>query len=140
MEEVIRLTRELGKAIQKNEKYLNYVEARKANDADTELTGLISKINLIQASYQQEASREDASEDKMKAYDEEFRQVYAQIMMNKTMQNFEAVRKELDDMMNYLTGILALCVNGQDPDTCEPAPAGCSGSCESCGSNCSSAQ
>ena len=140
MEEVIRLTRELGKAIQKNEKYLNYVEARKANDADEELTSLMSKINLIQASYQQEASREDASEDKMKAYDEEFRQVYSQIMMNKTMQNFEAVRKELDDMMNYLTGILALCVNGQDPDTCEPAPAGCSGSCSTCASDCSSAQ
>ncbi len=140
MEEVIRLTRELGKAIQKNEKYLNYVEARKANDADEELAGLISKINLIQASYQQEASREDASEDKMKAYDEEFRQVYAQIMMNKTMQNFEASRKEVDDMMNYLTGILALCVNGEDPETCEPAPACCSGACDSCASNCGSAE
>ena len=140
MEEVIRLTRELGKAIQKNEKYLNYVEARKANDADEELTSLMSKINIIQASYQQEASREDASEDKMRAYDEEFRQVYSQIMMNKTMQNFEAVRKELDDMMNYLTGILALCVNGQDPETCEPAPAGCTGSCSTCESNCSSAE
>jgi cell fate (sporulation/competence/biofilm development) regulator YlbF (YheA/YmcA/DUF963 family) len=140
MEEVIRLTRELGKAIQKNEKYLNYVEARKANDADEELTSLMSKINIIQASYQQEASREDASEDKMRAYDEEFRQVYSQIMMNKTMQNFEAVRKELDDMMNYLTGILALCVNGQDPETCEPAPVGCTGSCSTCESNCSSAE
>ena len=140
MEDVIKIARELGKAIQKNEKYLNYVEARKANDADEELTSLMSKINLIQASYQQEASREDASEDKMRAYDEEFRQVYSQIMMNKTMQNFEAVRKELDDMMNYITGILALCVNGQDPDTCEPAPAGCTGSCSTCGSDCSSAQ
>ncbi len=140
MNEVIKITRELGKAIQKSEKYLNYVEARKANDADEELTSLMSKINLIQASYQQEASREDASEDKMKAYDEEFRQVYAQIMMNKTMQNFEANRKELDDMMNYITGILALCVNGQDPETCEPAPAGCTGSCSTCGSDCSSAQ
>ena len=137
MEEVIRLTRELGKAIQKDERYLNYVEARKANEADDELNSLIAKINLIQASYQQEASREDSSESKMKAYDEEFRQVYAQIMMNKTMQNFESVRKEVDDMMNYLTGILALCVNGEDPDTCEPQPAGCSGSCESCSSDCS---
>ena len=137
MEEVIKLTRELGKAIQKDERYLNYVEARKANEADDELNSLIAKINLIQASYQQEASREDSSESKMKAYDEEFRQVYAQIMMNKTMQNFESVRKEVDDMMNYLTGILALCVNGEDPDTCEPQPAGCSGSCESCSSDCS---
>jgi len=139
MDEVIRLTRELGKAIQQSEKYLNYVQARKDNDADDELTGFISKINLIQASYQQEASREDASEDKLKAYDDEFRQVYAQIMSNETMKKFESSRKEVDDMMNYLTGILALCVNGEDPETCEPAPAGCSGSCSSCSSNCSSA-
>ena len=138
MEQVIKITRELGKALQQNEKYLNYVEARKANEADEELNALIGKINLIQASYQAEASREDASESKMKAYDEEFRQVYAQIMSNKSMQNFEACRKEVDDMMNYLTDILALCINGEDPDTCEPQPQGCTGACETCGSDCGS--
>jgi cell fate (sporulation/competence/biofilm development) regulator YlbF (YheA/YmcA/DUF963 family) len=138
MEQVIKLTRELGKALQQNEKYLNYVEARKANEADDELNALIGKINLIQASYQAEASREDASESKMKAYDEEFRQVYSQIMSNKTMQNFEACRKEVDEMMNYITAILALCINGEDPDTCEPQQQGCTGSCATCGSDCGS--
>lgn len=137
MEDVIKLTRELGAAIQKDERYLAYEKARKANDADEELNNLIGKINLIQMSYQQEAQKEDANQDKLQAYDTEFREVYGQVMMSKTMQNYEASRKEVDDMMNYLTGILVLCVNGEDPATCEPKNEHeCGGECDCCDSDC----
>lgn len=139
MEDVIKLTRELGALIQKDERYLAFEEARKANDADKELNDLIGKINLIQMSYQQEANKPDANEDKLQAYDKEFREVYAQVMMNKTMQNYEASRKEVDEMMNYLTGILVQCVNGEDPATCEPPvheDHECGGDCDCCESDC----
>ena len=48
----------------------------------------------------------------------------------------EVVRERwLDDMMNYLIGILSQCVNGADPATCEPVSADgeCTGSCSTCG-------
>ena len=53
--DVIKMTRELGKAIQQDEKYLKFTEAKKANEADDKLNELIGKLNLIQLSYQQEA-------------------------------------------------------------------------------------
>lgn len=135
--DVIKLTRELGAEIQKDERYLAFVAAREENEKDTELNELIGKINLIQMSYQQEASKDDANEQKLEAYDKEFREIYSQVMMNKTMQNYEASRKEVDDMMNYLTGILVLCVNGEDPMTCEPkSDHNCGGECSGCGSDC----
>ena len=40
---------------------------------------------------------------------------------------------EIDEMMNYIVEILTLCVNGEDPDTCEPEEHSCSGSCSTCG-------
>ena len=51
---VIELTRQLGAAIQADERYKAFDEAKKANDADKELNDLIGKINLIQMNYQQE--------------------------------------------------------------------------------------
>lgn len=131
-----KLTRELGKAIQQDERYLNFEKARIANEQDTGLNELMSRIQLIQMSYQHEAAKDDANEDKMKAYDEEFRGVYTEIMQNENMRNYEIARKEIDDMMNYLTGILALCVNGEDPETCDPTAHSCGGDCGSCGGSC----
>ena len=120
--DVIKMTRELGKAIQQDEKYLKFMEAKKANEADDKLNELIGKLNLIQLSYQQEAEKETPDEAKMKQFDEEFRSVYGDVMINE------------NNMMNYVMQILSLCVNGEDPDTCEPANAegGCSGNCSAC--------
>ena len=131
-----KLTRELGKAIQQDERYLAMRKAVEANEQDTELNELMSKIQLIQVSYQHEASKEEPNEEKMKAYDEEVRGVYAQIMQNENMRNYEIARKESDDMMNYLTGILAMCVSGDDPDTCDPTAHSCGGDCSGCGGDC----
>ena len=131
-----KLTRELGKAIQQDERYLAMQKAIEANEKDTALNELMSKIQLIQVSYQHEASKEEPDEGKMQAYDEEFRSVYAEIMMNENMRNYEIARKDIDDLMNYITGILAMCVNGDDPDTCDPTAHSCGGDCSGCHCDC----
>lgn len=131
-----KLTRELGKAIQQDERYLAMQKAIEANEKDTALNELMSKIQLIQVSYQHEASKENPDEGKMQAYNEEFGGVYTQIMMNPNMQAYEKARKDIDELMNYLTGILAMCVNGDDPDTCDPTAHSCGGDCSCCGSDC----
>lgn len=131
---VIELTRELGKAIQADERYVKLMAAKEANDNDSDLNALIGKLNLIQMSYQHEAEG-DADEAKMNEFDKEFRDVYGEVMLNENMKNYEAARQDVDDMMNYIMQILSLCVNGEDPATCEPAPqtGACTGSCSTCG-------
>ena len=131
--DVIKMTRELGKAIQQDEKYLKFTEAKKANEADDKLNELIGKLNLIQLSYQQEAEKETPDEAKMKQFDEEFRSVYGDVMINENMKKYEEARQEVDNMMNYVMQILSLCVNGEDPDTCEIPEHSCTGSCSTCG-------
>ena len=126
------LTRQLGAAIQEDEMFKTFDAARKANDADEELNALMGKIQLIQLNYQQEAAKETPDDDKMQQFNKEFQEVYSQIMQNKNMEAFENARQAVDDTMNYLTGILAMCVNGEDPATCDPAAHSCDGSCSSC--------
>ena len=131
---VIELTRQLGAAIQEDARYKEYEAARKANEADDALNELIGKINLIQLNYQQEASKgEEADATKMEGFAKEFEEAYREIMLNGNMVKFEAAKTAVDDMMNEIMGILAMCVDGQDPATCTPEEHHCSGSCDSCG-------
>ncbi|MBQ9849422.1 MAG: YlbF family regulator [Clostridia bacterium] len=131
--DVIAKARELGALLQQDERYLKLMEAQKANEEDKELNELIARIQLVQMSFQHEASKEDKNEQKLEAYDKEFGEIYTKIMANPNMQAFEAARNEIDQLMNYINGIFALCLQGQDPATCEPAQQhDCGGECSSC--------
>ena len=57
--DVIKLTRELGAAIQQDERYLAFAKAREDNEKDPELLDLMGQIQLVQMNYQREASQEN---------------------------------------------------------------------------------
>ena len=132
--DVIAKARELGAALQQDERYTKLMEAQKANEADTALNELIAKIQLVQMSFQHEAAKEDKNEQKLEAYDKEFGEIYTQIMANPNMQAYEAARGEIDKLMQYINSIFALCLQGEDPATCEPHEEhSCGGECSTCG-------
>ncbi len=61
--------------------------------------------------------------------------VYTKFMTNEKMKAYEEARAEIDKLMNYVMQILGLCVNGEDPYTCEPEEEhahDCGGECSSC--------
>ena len=132
--DIIKMTRDLGAAIQQDERYLKFKQARETNENDKELMDLIGEIQLIQMNFQQEAGKEDADEDKLKAYNENFEKLYAEFMANEKMKAYEEARAEIDTLMNDVMQILGLCVNGEDPYTCQPEEHNhdCGGECSSC--------
>lgn len=133
--DLIAKAREFGALLQQDERYAKLMEAQKANEADEALNELIARIQLVQMSFQHEAGKEDKNEQKLEAYDKEFGQIYTQIMANPNMQAYEAARAEIDKLMQYITGIFALCLQGEDPMTCEPKTEQehhCSGECSGC--------
>lgn len=131
--DLIQMARELGAALQQDERYLRFMEAHEANDKDNELNALIGKIQLVHMSYNREAAKDDKDEEKLKAYDTEFNTLYNQVMCNPNMRRYEKARDEVDALMKEITGILTLCVRGEDPMTCDPNAGACAGDCGSCG-------
>jgi cell fate (sporulation/competence/biofilm development) regulator YlbF (YheA/YmcA/DUF963 family) len=131
---VIELTRQLGAAIQKDERYLAFAAAKEANEKDEALNALMGEIQMIQMNYQMEASKETPDSAKMQEFEAEFNATYEAFMANENMQKYDEARAEVDSMMNYIMQILGLCVNGADPATCEPEQHdhSCDGSCSSC--------
>ena len=132
--DIIKLTRELGAAIQQDDRYAKFQAAQMANEEDKDLNDLMGKIQLVHMSYQHEASKEDANEQKLAAYETKFNDLYKKVMENEHMRDYEVARAEIDEMMHYITGILALCIQGEDRATCEPEEEHhhCGGDCSGC--------
>ena len=131
--DVIEKTRELGAVIQQDERYLAFMAAKKNNEADAELNGLINKLGEIQNEYAEAMEKEELAESEKEKYDKRFRDVYAVVMQNENMIAYQQAKTEIDGMMQYVMQLLSMCVNGQDPATCEVPAQGCTGSCATCG-------
>lgn len=130
---VIELTRELGKALQNDEKYLAYVAARNANDADEELQKLIGDFNMGRMKLNQEMSKAEKDNDAIAKMNDEIRTLYAKIMGNPNMVAYNTAKADFEDVLDQVNNIITLSANGEDPATCEAKPHKCSGSCSTCG-------
>ncbi len=130
--DVIELTRELGKAIQQDDRYIAYNLAKQVNDNDSELQADIERFSQLRSDLSKAMSEENKDGDKLQKIDEELKAVYQKIMSNKNMLVFNAAQQALEGLINNVNQIISLCANGEDPDTCQPST-GCTGSCSTCG-------
>lgn len=130
--DIIELTRQLGAEIQKDARYQKFAAAKAASEKDPEVQDMMAKIDEIRNAYQAEAMNATPDEKTLQKLDKDFQNIYTAVMMTESMQAYEESRQEIDNMMNYLMQILYLCVNGEDPATCEPPQEDCGGECSSC--------
>lgn len=130
--DVIELTRELGKAIQADERFVRYNKARLANDNDTDLQNSIGQFNIKRMELEKAVGEEDKDEVKVKVLNEELRKLYGDIMSSAAMVEYNTSKALLDQMMNEVNTILTKTLDGEDPATCD-TDAGCTGSCSTCG-------
>ena len=133
MADVITLARELGAALQADERYAALVQARKVNDDDEALQNLIGEFNMIMLKVQQESEKEDKDEAKMQAYNEQYVEAYKKIMDNENMRAYQSAQSALEAVVNQVNGIIAMSLNGEDPMTCDPEAANCTHDCSTCG-------
>lgn len=129
--DIIQQARALGAAIQQDSRFVALQIARQNNEEDEGLQELIKELNLQRLNLNNEISKEPRDEEKLKAINTAFRSVYDEIMQNPNMQNYEAAKSDMDALTANINGILALCVNGEDPETCTPS-GGCGSGCAGC--------
>ena len=130
--DIIEMTRELGKAIQQDDRYLNMQLASQNCEDDQQLQDLIGDFNLKRLAINNEASGENADEEKLRTLNEELRHVYAEIMKNPNMTAYNVAREEMDGLMKRVTAIITKSVEGEDPATGDYEES-CTGSCATCG-------
>ncbi len=130
--DIIKLTRELGKEIQKDERYTKYSQAKNASDNDTALQGMIGDFNLKRMEINNEAQKAERDEARIQELNNELRSAYAQIMGNEKMVAFNEAKDEMDALLQRVSAIITQCAEGEDPETTDYEPSSCGGSCSSC--------
>lgn len=130
--DIIELTRELGKAIQADPRFVELRLAHQASDEDQALQDAIGEFNLKRMAISNEAAKSDRNDETMQRLNKEFREAYGKIMENENMRRYNAAKNEFDALFQRVTGILNLCAEGEDPETCDYDAASCGGDCSSC--------
>ncbi len=131
--DAIAITRQLGAAIQESEEYKVFTAAKEKTEKDAEIQDMMKKIEEIRLAYQTAAMDANPDEKLMEKLDKDFQNVYTALMVTDGMSAYEQARQALDAKMNYIMQILYLCVNGEDPATCEPQEEhDCGGECSHC--------
>ena len=131
---VIEQTRELGKALQQDERYKRYIKACEVNDTDTEVQKAIGDFNLKRAELSTEMKEPSKNADRLTELDKEIREMYDEIMAMPKMVEFNEAKADMDKLLDSINYIVSMAANGEDPATCpEEAPHACSGSCSTCG-------
>ena len=129
--DIMKLTRELGRALQQDQTYINMSVAEQQCNEDEALQNAIGEFNLKRMAINNEAGKEDRSEELIEQYNKELREIYGRVMQNEHMAAYQAAKNEFDALMQRVTGVLSMCAEGCDPDAC-----GCTGSCATCGGGC----
>ena len=131
--DIIELTRELGKKLQKEDIYLKYQIAKQKADEDEELQKMINEFGLKREEISEAASKSESEQDpeRIQKLNREMRKVYAKIMTNERMINYNDTKDEFDILMKRITTIIQESSEGEDPETADYIP--CTGSCATCG-------
>lgn len=130
----IELTREVGKLIQQDERYIAYHKAKEENDKDEKLQKMIGEFNMKRVELNTEMSKDDKNSEKLADLDKTIKDLYGKIMGNTAMAKFNEAKNAMDDFLSQINMVITMSANGEDPATCPTeVSSSCSGSCSTCG-------
>ncbi len=130
--DVIKAARNLGAAIQEDERFVEYARTKLALDSNEELQDLVGKFNVARMNIERLGEQEERDEEKFREANLELREIYDSIMSNETMKAYNDAKLGVDKMIADAMAIIQMCSEGADPETCEIPEGGCTGSCSTC--------
>ena len=130
--DIIKMAREFGKELQKDERYIAYINAKNINDNDEKLQKMIHEFEMKRMEISMESGKPEKDDERINTLNSELQNLYSEIMQNENMMNFSVKRDEMDNLLNEINSIITLCGNGEDPETGQITHS-CSGNCGSCG-------
>ena len=130
--DIIEMTRELCRELQKDERFITLQMVQQKADADAELQALIGDFNIKRMAIQNEAAKENRSDEKLQQLNTELRQCYATVMQNPNVIAYNEAKDAMDALIQRINAIITQPAEGGDPDTADYDPSSCGGDCGSC--------
>lgn len=130
--DIIQMARELGKEIQKDDRFLKMQLAVQNTDNDSQLQDLIGQYNLKRMALESEIQKETRDPEKVQAYNQELGGLYEKIMKIPSMIAYNEAKAPMDAMMRRVNAIIEQSAGGADPETADYEEQSCGGECSSC--------
>lgn len=129
--DAILAARQLGRAIQRDSRYLRVMRAQAENDGDAALQEDIGAFNALREDLNAEVQKKEKDTVRIKEMDAELKAMYGRIFENEHMKEFAAAREEFQQMLTFVNQIINGAASGRDPDGIEFQEA-CGGDCGGC--------
>jgi cell fate (sporulation/competence/biofilm development) regulator YlbF (YheA/YmcA/DUF963 family) len=117
--DIIESARRLGKDIQADERYKAFIKAQEAAQNDEHIAAVSKQLEEIQAEFEKVATENPENEEKLELLHSEYIELFQKVNGEPLMAAALDARSNIDNMMNDIMQIIYLCLNGEDPDTCE---------------------
>lgn len=119
----IEAARVLGHAIQEDPSYIKFTKLSAESETDPAVQAATAKMQAVQAKVEKLGeTEEEPSPETIEALQNEYQAAYQELFGIPLMMDLMDAREALDEIMNDVTQIMFLCVNGENPDTCQPSP------------------
>lgn len=132
MTDVITMARELGKALQKDDRYLAMMASNAAVENNAQLQQQIAKFTELRAQIDSELTKPEKERADVAALNAELRELFEKIMASPQMNLYNSAKAEMELLLSFINQIISGSANGEDPDLIEQPGGGCGGSCFSC--------
>ena len=119
----IDLFKKAAAAMQTDPRYLELDAARRENDNDQELQGLIGEFNLKRLDLNNESAKPEPDAAHVADLNQQVNDLYTQIMSSEGMVRYNTAKKECEAMVSHIDAIINTAMNGGDPMTVQ-APTG----------------
>ena len=124
----IDLFKKAAAAMQTDPRYLELDAARRENDNDQELQGLIGEFNLKRLDLNNESAKPEPDAAHVAELNQQVNDLYTQIMSSEGMVRYNTAKKECEAMVSHIDAIINTAMNGGDPMTVQAPTGGCTGS------------
>ena len=128
--EIFELAKKLGEAIAKDNRLIEFEEAKKAYENDVELQNALKEYEVQQQALQSEMLKEDKDGFTIDAINERINELYQAIVTNSSFLHLNQVQVEVNELMNEVNNTITCAITGEDPKTA------CTHNCATCHSQC----
>lgn len=128
--EIFELAKKLGEAIAKDNRLVEFEEAKKAYENDADLQNALKEYEVQQQALQSEMLKEDKDGFTIDAINERINELYQAIVTNPSFLHLNQVQVEVNELMNEVNNTITCAITGEDPKTA------CTHNCATCHSQC----
>lgn len=128
--EIFELAKQLGEAIAKDTRLVEFNEAKTAYENDETLQSALKEYEVQQQALQSEMVKEDKDSFTIDSINDRINELYEEIVANASFLKLNQLQVEVNELMNEVNNAITCAITGEDPKTA------CTHNCATCHSQC----